>query len=205
VGRDLSNYSTQIKENHLRMAFHQREVVAAVNLSDARELRESFAGVQLSLGVLLQNVAAFVVNSEHTASTCAIDALGLISRACQLLDSAFDETHDRRAQALIRQQIVNSLEQAVSIKDKLSCNDYAGNSHPLRWVFVYVVRMADSLGEVEPQSREGYKKGATLLIDFVLSETDNLESSQQLSQEEESVRQEQINALETLRNRLGNA
>ena len=187
------------------MAFYQREVVTAVALGETPEMRDTFAGIQLSLGVLLQNVAAFVVNSEQCATTCSIDALGLISRACQILDTAYDETHDKRAQTLIRQHIVNSLERAVSIKDKLSYNDFSGNSHSLRWIFVYVVRMADSIGDVEARYKDVYKRGATLLIDFLLSETDNLESSQPLSPEEESVRQEQIAALETLRSRLVNA
>lgn len=184
------------------MAFHQEEVIAAIGISNAPEFRDSFAGIQLSLASLLRHVAAYVVRSEHNASTCSIDALGLISRSCQILDTAFDETHDKRAQALIRQQIVESLEHAVAIKDKLSYNDFSGNSHPLRWVFVYVVRMTDSLDQVERDYREAYKKGAILLIDFLLSETDNLESTEHLSQEEESVRQEQIASLEKLRSRL---
>jgi|LauGreDrversion4_2_1035121.scaffolds.fasta_scaffold52652_2 hypothetical protein len=187
------------------MSFNQDDVVKAVGLSNTPELCGSFAGIQVSLGMLLRNVASYVVRSEHNASTCSIDALGLISRSCQILDTAFDETHDRRAQALIRQQIVDSLEQAVAIKDKLSYNDFSGNSHPLRWVFVYVVRMTDSIGEVDPAYRDSYRKGATLLIDFLLSETDNLESTEHLSQEEESVRQEQIASLEKLRSRLVNA
>lgn len=187
------------------MAFRQREIIEAFSITGIDGFEDSFARTQLSLGVLLRQVAAYVVASEHNASTCLIDSLGLISRSCEILDSAFDETHDRRIQAIIRKQIVNSLEQAVAIKDKLSYNDFSGNSHPLRWIFVFVVRMADAVSLVDVESRDMYKRGALLLIDFLLSESESLESSQNLSPDEESVRQEQISALQTLRDRLVSA
>jgi hypothetical protein len=186
------------------MTRRDQEIVNAVINDNVKLFKGSFTGTQLTLGVLLRVVALDLVETQRAHESSAVDAIGLIGRSCQILDTAFDETHDRQLQSLFRKEIVNSLEQAMVIKEKLSYRDFSGTSHPLRWVYIFVLQMLEAFPTIPASTREAYRSAALLLLDYLVSETDELGESDTLTPDQEDVKQDQVANLQSLREKIVN-
>jgi hypothetical protein len=192
------------ERKYFPMTKKEDSILSAVSCQNQKQLLDSFAGTQFTLGLLLRLVAEELIEKKEELGASPIDALGVVGRSCEILDTAFDEVHDRQIQGLIRNELMKSLAVAVGIKEKLSYRDFAETSKPLQWVYVFTLRLSESLSKSDHKYHESMQKSILILVDFLINESDKLGETQNITSEQDDIKREQILALQALRDRIVN-
>ena len=148
-----------------------RVLSEALGLQTQGPLVDLYASTQTALGVILRHIAQEVCKMISEDEMNAVDAIGIIGKSCQFIDSALDEIVDKQALILVEIELKQSLEVAAFIQTKLSYRGFTQSAKPLRWIYAFMLKMvSDSLNEKNQEHRKLLKKGSILLIDFLMHE-----------------------------------